>query len=72
MTYEEDHGYEVFGQNLFMAATDAETQPKWIITSPKKLENGKNIEYLYTGPEQDAAKMAKDICGTYRRRDEER
>lgn len=72
MTYEEDHGFEIFGQNLFMAATDAATQPKWIITSPKKLKNGKNAEYLYTGPEQDAAKLAKDICGTYRWRDEER
>ena len=72
MTYEEDNGFAVFGQNLFMAATDAATQPKWIITSPKKLKNGKNIEFPYTGPEQDAAKMAKDICGTYRRRDEER
>lgn len=64
MSYEEDHGYEVFGQNLFEAANHDQ---KWIITRPMKEEGYKQYEYLFTGTEFEARKIAHELGGTYRR-----
>ena len=66
MTYEEDHGFELFGQNLFEAAN---RDQKWIITKPKKEDDTGQSEYLFTGTEYEAKKAAKEMCGTYRRAD---
>ena len=63
MTYEEDHGFELFGQNLFEAANKDQ---KWIITTPKK-EGGRQIEYPFKGTEFEAQNVAKSMGGTYRR-----
>lgn len=64
MSYEEEHGYEVFGQNLFEAANHDQ---KWIITRPRKDASGKQIEYLVVGTEFEARKIAHELGGTYRR-----
>lgn len=38
MSYEEDHGYELFGQNLFMAATERERKTLSLTNEKKRRE----------------------------------
>ena len=63
MTYEEDHGFEIFGQNLFEAANKDQ---KWIITK-SKTDDGRQFEYQFVGTEYEAKRAAKYMGGTYRR-----
>lgn len=64
MTYEEDHGMELFGTNLFEAANHDQ---KWIITTANHTDTEKHYEYLFTGTEFEAKRTAAAFGGTYRR-----
>ena len=68
MTYEEDHGRDLFGTNLFEAANHDQ---RWIITKPKT-DDGRQFEYQFIGTEYEAKMTAKSMCGTYRRAEDDK
>lgn len=68
MTYEEDHGHDLFGTNLFEAANHDQ---RWIITKPKT-DDGRQFEYPFVGTEYEVKMAAKSMCGTYRRAEDDK
>lgn len=67
MSKEEEKGMDLFDQNLWMASKEAESQDRWIVTTQMRTKKGQRIEYVYTGTEKEAQRMALHYRGTYRR-----
>lgn len=65
MSYEEDHGYEVFGQNLFMAATERERENPVLKNDKERREFVQNSDNWETIGEMNGLVRLKRL--TYRK-----